>query len=91
MNRSTKLDLVIDVSTRVDDEAAPTAALIVRRLKRDPVAPDPVVWHATAEELHRRGYDADDMVGACLRPEPSAVASLLRTSSLRSPSTVEVI
>lgn len=79
-SHSPKLDLVAEVTDHVGASVAPTAALIVRRLKQDPAVPDGVIWHATAQELERRGVEVDPMTGRYEHTDPSLVASLLGAS-----------
>lgn len=81
--RSRKLDLVAEATAHLSPSVATAAALVIHRLKQHPVAPDAVVWHATADVLDGQGYHDD---AAALRGarhddcHPSLVASLLGES-----------
>lgn len=77
-HRSRTHDLIREARRYLNASVAPAAALVIQRLK-DPVAPDAVVWHATAVELDRQGYDVRDM-GDQYDADPSLVGSLLEAS-----------
>lgn len=83
MTRSRKLDLIAEARTHLSPSVATAAALVIHRLKQHPVAPDAVVWHATADVLDAQGYheDAAAMRGARhTECNGSLVASLLAES-----------
>lgn len=81
MRPSSKLDLIEKTADCLDEDARPTAALAIRRLKKTPQAPDNVVWFAAANELKRKGYEVNGMLDQMQVPDPSLCSSLLRESN----------